>query len=179
MFAVAVGENTQNLVISTGATAIVTVTDESGNAVAGAEVQLTGARSFNGRTGSNGVAQIPFVTEGAYTLQVSGNGMASPATYVNLAGGDNQLQARVQKPNCARITQVFPESQAARAGMQVGDLIIEYNGTQITTWRQFGQVRRNAREGTDVTVVVERGGVALTFTLKAGTVGIDGTDGVR
>lgn len=179
VFVVAVGENTQNLTVSTGATAVVTVTDESGNPVAGAEVQLSGARSYNGRTGSNGIAQIPFVTEGAYTLQVSGNGVASAATFVNLSGGENQLQARVQKPNCARITQVFPDSQAARAGLQVGDLIIEYNGTQITTWRQFGQVRRNAREGTDVTIMVERGGVALTFTLKAGTVGIDGTDGVR
>lgn len=176
---VGAGENTQSLTISTGATAVVTVLDETGAPVPNANVNLVGTRTFSGRTGSDGVATIPYVVEGAYTLQAAGNGLASVPNYVNLSGGENPLQVRLQKPNCARVTQVYPDSQAARAGLQVGDLIIEYNGTQITNWRQFGQVRRTAGEGSDVTMQVERGGIALTFTLKAGTVGIDGTDGVR
>jgi serine protease Do len=85
----------------------------------------------------------------------------------------------VEVPNTARITHVYPDTQAAKAGVQVGDLIVEYNGQQVTSWREFSRFAREGRSTAELTMIVDRNGAQLTFTLKGGTVGIDGVDAVR
>jgi S1-C subfamily serine protease len=64
-------------------------------------------------------------------------------------------------------------------GLQAGDLIIEYNGQPIVSWGSFGQAVRKTDASSEITMMVERGGSMLTFNLKGGQVGIEGSDGVR
>jgi protocatechuate 3,4-dioxygenase beta subunit len=173
------GENTKPVVVNAGATAVVRVVDEQGNSVSWANVQLQGVRNYNQATNGEGVATISFVEVGSYTMLATSRGKASPSTFVTLRAGDNQLTVIVQEPNCCRLTHIYPDTQAAAAGLQVGDLVIEYNGEVITSWGGLGRAIRRTRNTDEVVMLVERGGSMLTVNLKGGTVGIEGTDGVR
>lgn len=173
------GENTRNVVVDAGSTVIVKLVDEQGNAIAWGNVQLSGTKSFNANSNGEGVATISFVEVGSYSLVATSRGLASQSQFVSLRAGDNQFTVRLQKPNCCRLTHIYPDSQAAKLGLQVGDLVIEYNGESITSWGGLGQAIRRTKATDDVIMLVERGGSMLTFNLKGGTVGIEGTDGVR
>ncbi|MCA8944663.1 MAG: PDZ domain-containing protein, partial [Planctomycetes bacterium] len=122
---------------------------------------------------------ISFVEVGSYNLVATSRGLAAPTQFVSLRAGDNQFTVRLQKPNSCRLTHVYPDTQASKAGMQVGDLVTEYNGVVITSWRQLGQEIRKTKATDDVTVLVDRGGSMLTMNIKGGTVGIEGADAVR
>lgn len=176
---IAEGENSHNIVVDSGATVTIKLVDEAGNSAAWANVQLQGLKNYNAQSNGEGVATISFVEAGSYTLVATARGLASPSQFVSLASGDNQLQVKLQKPNCCRVTHIYPDTQASKAGLQAGDLIIEYNGQAITSWSGFGQAVRRTDASADVTMQVERGGSMLTFSIKGGTVGIEGSDGVR
>lgn len=173
------GENTQSVVVDAGATVVIKVVDEQGNAVNWANVQLQGVKRYNQNTNGEGVATISFVEVGSYTVIASSRGKASPSQFVSLRAGDNTVNITVQEPNCCRLTHIYPDTQASRAGLQVGDLVIEYNGQAINSWGALGRAIRQTRNTDDVIMLVERGGSMLTINLKGGTVGIEGTDGVR
>ena len=57
--------------------------------------------------------------------------------------------------------------------------MIEYNGEAVSSWRGLSQAIRRTKNTDDVIVLIERGGSMLTMNIKGGTVGIEGTDGVR
>ncbi|MCC6466351.1 MAG: carboxypeptidase regulatory-like domain-containing protein [Planctomycetes bacterium] len=175
----AAGENTQNLVVDSGATLTVTVTDEAGNKVGWAEVQLRGEQNFSGQSNQEGVASIAFVQPGLYTVYASSRSLVSKNQSVSVVNGENRLAITLQKANCSRLTWVYPDTQASRVGLQAGDLVFEYNGEAIASWAALGQAIRNTKAEQDVTMQVERNGQILTFQLKGGRVGIEGADGAR
>ena len=175
----AVGENSQSLVVEAGGTLVVTVLDESGKPAARADVQVRGDQTYNGRADNEGKATINFVAAGTYQIYASSRGQSSkPLTY-NVNNGENPISLRLQKANACRLTYIYPDSQASKLGMQVGDLVFEYNGEQITSWGGLGAAIRKTRATDDVTMTLERNGQTLTFNLKGGTVGVEGADGVR
>jgi protocatechuate 3,4-dioxygenase beta subunit len=177
---IAEGDNAHNIVIDAGATVTVKLVDEEGNALAWGNAQLQSAdKNYNGQSNGEGVATLSFVEVGTYSLIATANGLASPTVYVSLIAGDNPITVKLQKPNCCRVTYVYPDTQASKAGLQIGDVIVEYNSQTITSWGGFGQAVRATKDLEEVTMVVERGGSPITYTLKGGTVGIEGTDGVR
>ncbi|MCB9894149.1 MAG: carboxypeptidase regulatory-like domain-containing protein [Planctomycetes bacterium] len=173
------GENTQNISVDAGATVICKVVDEAGNSVSWANIQLQGVKTYNQNSNNDGTATISFVEVGSYTLIASSRGLASPSQFISLRAGDNQVTVTLQKPNSCRLTHVYPDTQASKAGMQVGDLVIEYNGATITSWGGLSKAIAGTKATDDVTVLIERGGSMLTLTLKGGYVGIEGTDAVR
>ena len=177
---IAEGENSHNIVIDAGATVTITLVDEDGNALAWGNAQLQSQdKNYSGQSNNDGVATISFVQVGTYSLIATANGLASQTLYVSLIAGDNPITVKLQKPNCCRVTYVYPDTQASKAGLQVGDVIVEYNSQAITSWGGFGQAVRAAKDAAEVTMIVERGGSPITYTFKGGTVGIEGTDGVR
>ncbi|MCA8916764.1 MAG: carboxypeptidase regulatory-like domain-containing protein [Planctomycetes bacterium] len=173
------GDNVQHVSVDAGATVICKVVDEAGNAVSWANIQLQGVKSYNQNSSNDGTATISFVEVGSYTLIASSRGLASPAQFISLRAGDNPITVTLQKPNSCRLTHVYPDTQASKAGLQVGDLIVEYNGAAITSWGGLSKAIGATKATDDVTVLVERGGSMLTLTLKGGYVGIEGTDAVR
>jgi protocatechuate 3,4-dioxygenase beta subunit len=175
----AVGDNTQNITIDSAGSVTVTVLDENGAPMPWADVQLRGEQAYNGRTDQGGKAVISFVAPGSYQVYASSRALSTRTHTLNVRNGDNTLSLQLQKANCSRITHVYPDTQAARLGVQVGDLVFEYNGEQVTSWRSFSQAIRKTRSADDVVMLLERNGQILTFQLKGGTVGIEGADGVR
>ncbi|MBK8205642.1 MAG: carboxypeptidase regulatory-like domain-containing protein [Planctomycetes bacterium] len=173
------GDNTHNMSVDTGATLVLSLVDASGNPVARANVQVRSDQVHWGSSDAKGVATIALLPAGSYTVTASGNGKASPVLSVSLANGENKYTLQMQEPNCCRVTHVYPNSQAATLGVQVGDLIFEYNGKAIKSWGEFGREARAARNAGDLSMVVDRNGSQLTFYLKGGTVGIEGADAVR
>lgn len=175
------GDNKLDLTLNTGGTLTVRVTDESGKPINWAWVSLDAAtgQDHGAQTNAQGVATINFIEPGDYTLRVSAQGQAAPATAISIRDGANETTIAVRKPNCARITAVTPGSQAAKIGLQVGDLIVEYNGEKINSFEDVGRVRRKYDASTDVTITVDRNGQLMTFNLKGGQIGIDGESAVR
>lgn len=173
------GDNSHNITVDAGSSVIVKLVDAEGNPISWGNITLQGTRSYNGSSNGDGVATISFVEVGSYNLVATSRGLAAPTQFVSLRAGDNQFTVQLQKPNSCRLTHVYPDTQASRAGMQEGDLVTEYNGVTITSWRQLGQEIRKTKAADDVTVLVDRGGSMLTMNIKGGTVGIEGADAVR
>lgn len=64
---------------------------------------------------------------------------------------------RFGRPLVPRISSVAPDSPAARAGLEVGDHVLEAGGLPVPTWAAFTEaVRRHADQ--DLSLVVERRG---------------------
>ncbi|PVV83310.1 S41 family peptidase [Dehalogenimonas alkenigignens] len=66
---------------------------------------------------------------------------------------------------------VYPDSPAARAGMQAGDRIATVNGTSTEglTLAELGPLVRGEL-GTQVSITIDRGGAALSFTMTRETI---------
>ena len=173
------GENVQAVSVDAGATVIAKVLDENGNSISWASVQLQGVKSYNQNSNGEGIATLSFVEVGSYTVIASSRGLAAPSQFVSVRSGDNQITITLQKPNSCRLTHVYPDTQASKAGLQAGDLIIEHNGTAITSWGALSKAIAGTKQGDEVSLLVERGGSMLTVALKGGYVGIEGTDAVR
>lgn len=69
----------------------------------------------------------------------------------------------------ARVSQVIPQSAAAKMGVQAGDVIVEMDGRKIDTFDDVAKVAV-LRPGKPIELVVERGG---------SRVAMDGTIGIR
>jgi len=72
------------------------------------------------------------------------------------------------------ITATSPGSQAELTGLQRGDIIVSYDGIDLTSFRQL----RKAVEAKDAdsltSIVVNRGGALVTLQLKGGKIGVNG-----
>lgn len=65
-----------------------------------------------------------------------------------------------------RVTEAPSQFPAAKAGIQVGDVITKLNGKPVKTLDDLRTVIRPLRPGNRVTVELLRGGKTLTFTLR-------------
>jgi membrane-associated protease RseP (regulator of RpoE activity) len=128
-------------------------------------------RAVHGLEGVQRVLDLPCGT-GRFTQQVIEHGW-------KLINGDNVLTIVLAKANACRITHIYPDTQAAKQGLQAGDIVIEYNTEQISSWRALGQAIRKTKPADNVIVLVERNGQTLTFQVKGGTLGVEGADAAR
>lgn len=67
--------------------------------------------------------------------------------------------------NGALVGDVIPDGPAAKAGIQRGDVIVEFNGQDVTDMEQLPKIVANTTPDTDVSVEVIRGGKSLTLTV--------------
>ncbi|MBI4891944.1 MAG: PDZ domain-containing protein [Acidobacteria bacterium] len=61
------------------------------------------------------------------------------------------------------VTAVEPESPAAKAGLKVGDAVLEYNGQRVEGTTQFVRFVRETPAGRTVKLLVSRGGATQTI----------------
>lgn len=64
-----------------------------------------------------------------------------------------------------RVTHVFPESPAEKAGIQVGDVILEWDGHDVESRTTFSRLVARAKIGTTVKVVIRRGRHQVTVNV--------------
>jgi S1-C subfamily serine protease len=67
-----------------------------------------------------------------------------------------------------RITGVREGSPSERAGLQAGDVIVEFDGKPVGDIYAYTYALRDKKPGDAVKVVVEREGVRLTFNAVLG-----------
>jgi carboxyl-terminal processing protease len=75
-------------------------------------------------------------------------------------------QSQPNTPSLPEVTQVFPDSPAQRAGLQMGDKIKSVNGKDVTglTAEEVATLIKGP-EGTDVTLVIVRGAAERSVTM--------------
>ncbi len=66
------------------------------------------------------------------------------------------------------ITRVEPDSPAEKAGLKVGDVVLEYNGQRVEGTQQFVRLVRETPPGRRVTLVISRDGATQTVTATLG-----------
>lgn len=67
------------------------------------------------------------------------------------------------------ITRVDEESAAAKAGLKVGDVILEYNGQRVEGTEQFVRLVRETPAGRQVNLIVSRAGADVSVPLVMGS----------
>jgi membrane-associated protease RseP (regulator of RpoE activity) len=67
-----------------------------------------------------------------------------------------------------KISQVTPNSPAARADFRAGDFLIRENGTPLSGWREYYRALVSEEKDAAQVFVIERGGAVLTRTVSFG-----------
>ena len=67
--------------------------------------------------------------------------------------------------NGALVGDVIPEGPAAKAGIQRGDVIVEFNGYKVKNMKQLPKIVAHTTPNTDVNVVVVRDGKSVTLNV--------------
>jgi membrane-associated protease RseP (regulator of RpoE activity) len=77
--------------------------------------------------------------------------------------------------NGATCTSSDAKSPAAKAGLRVGDTIVAFDGTAVTSWDQLSNLIKDKNAGSPTTIVVDRNGHDVTLhTTLAGVSGRSG-----
>ena len=67
------------------------------------------------------------------------------------------------------ITRIEEDSAASKAGLKVGDVVIEYNGQKVEGNEQFIRLVRETPPGHDVRLLVSRNGAPVNLTAVMGS----------
>jgi serine protease Do len=76
---------------------------------------------------------------------------------------DDANTAKLAQPAGVYVESVRPETAAARAGFQAGDIILDFNGERIVSVRQFTRVVQESPPRREVDAVVVRGTARQTL----------------
>ncbi len=90
---------------------------------------------------------------------------------VNLADIDND-RARALKlhdVHGVEITRIEENSPASKAGLKVGDVVLDYNGQRVEGMEQFGRFVRETPPGREVKLAISRDGNPQTVAVTLGS----------
>jgi serine protease Do len=76
---------------------------------------------------------------------------------------------KLKEERGVEITRVESDSPAAKAGLKVGDVVLEYNGQRIEGAQQFARMVRETPEGRQVRLLISREGKTETITATIGS----------
>ncbi|MCC6572389.1 MAG: carboxypeptidase regulatory-like domain-containing protein [Planctomycetes bacterium] len=178
---VTAGDNRIPLNVDAGGTLKLTVTTDDGTTAEWCEVTLTGAegKRYNGWADAKGIATISFIAPGNYKITLNSPTGRSQSSDIYIRNGVNEQSLTVRAPNCIRVTSLTNDGQAKGAGMQVGDLLFEYNGKRCNNMQDIYKFVRETKDTESITVALDRNGQVITLNLKGGLMGITGEDAVR
>ncbi|MCB9895237.1 MAG: PDZ domain-containing protein [Planctomycetes bacterium] len=175
------GEQTQNASVEERSTLTVTVdvaSDLKNKEGISISVSTTGKNAGSvsryAQLDSNNQAEFSFLPEGEYYVMAYSQDGTQTYVTTTVNRGGNAVTLSLGPPNCVKITQVADGYQAAEAGVQVGDLIIQYNGVIVNNMTELVNEVQSTKEEDSVTMVVVRDGSTLSFRLKGGRIGING-----
>lgn len=89
---------------------------------------------------------------------------------VHIQGVDDDLASTLDldAPNGALVAQVAPDSPAAAAGLEQGDVILSYNGEAVEEVRDLTKMVADSDPGTDAKLMVWRDGREMTLDVEIG-----------
>ena len=90
---------------------------------------------------------------------------------VNLAdiNSDRAKALKLKEEYGVEVTMVEDDSPAAKAGLKVGDVVLEYNGERVEGYEQFARLVRETPVGREVKLLVSRNGSNQTLVAKIGS----------
>ena len=92
--------------------------------------------------------------------------------YLGIGGQDlTEERAKALKLKDARgveLTNVYPDSAAAKAGLQKGDVVLEFNGQKVEGWEQMRRLVRETPIHREVKVTIWRNSAAQTLNAVVG-----------
>lgn len=176
------GEQTQDATIDELSTVSVVVdiapelTSKDGITIT---VSKTGSKSGSyvsryAQLDENNRCEISFLPAGEYYVMAYAQDGTQSYVNTSLRLGSNNVTLSLGPPNCVRITQVADGYQGKDAGIEVGDLVIQYNGVTINNMEELVKEVQSVTADDSVTMVVVRGGSTLSFRLNGGRIGING-----
>jgi serine protease Do len=96
--------------------------------------------------------------------------MATRGSYLGVGVRDVDSERKqalnLKEERGAEITSVEKDSPAAKAGLQAGDVVLDYAGNRVESMEQFIRLVRETPAGREVKIVVSRNGSPLTLTAK-------------
>ncbi|NUQ35854.1 MAG: PDZ domain-containing protein [Planctomycetaceae bacterium] len=180
------GDNLCDMSVEPGCLLTITVFDEAGNVIRNAidvrPLDMNTAAMYSGSCrGPGQPAVIEVLDAGRYSVTANGGGSNLLASTIEVYAhqGINDISVTLFAGNCVRITQVMDNSQAKAAGLQVGDLIVTYNGQNVTSINDLSTFRKQVPDNQPASVVVDRNGAILTFDIKGGYIGVNGESARR
>jgi serine protease Do len=105
---------------------------------------------------------------------------SSPAISIDMSGGnymglaavevtrENMGRYNLREPRGLVITRVAEDSPAARAGLKVGDVILRFDGEQVTTYRKLQRLISEAAPEQNVRLGISRSGSEQEVSLALG-----------
>jgi serine protease Do len=147
----------------------------SGGALANAQGEVIGITSM--KVGQTGEPNLPAVGLG---FAIPSNTVVKivneilrygtvPEPWIGVAINATPASALPSQPQTLTVTQVVSGSPAARAGIQVGDVITGWQGRKVLNYWQLVQDLNRASPGQRVSLGLERQGQAVTVSLTLGT----------
>ena len=90
---------------------------------------------------------------------------------VNLADIDNDRARalKLREVHGVEITRIEEASPAAKAGLKVGDVVLDYNGQRVEGMEQFGRFVRETPVGREVKLLISRDGNQQTVNVTVGS----------
>jgi hypothetical protein len=82
-------------------------------------------------------------------------------------------QPEQQPPPVVSVIDIIPGSQGESAGLQKGDVVIDYDGAKISDSQQLIQEVKSKESKPTVEVTVLRNNTPMTFVLKGGFIGVN------
>jgi serine protease Do len=90
---------------------------------------------------------------------------------INIAEVDAERAKALKLPSeeGVEVTRVEPDSPADKAGLKVGDVVLEYNGERVEGMAQFGRMVHETPAGRKSQMKISRGGAVQTLTAVVGS----------
>ena len=108
----------------------------------------------------------------AYYFSTGGGGTASPASFLGVAvaeiDGDRARALNLKETYGVEVTRIEEGSAAEKAGLKVGDVMLEFNGQRVEGIEQFQRLVRETPAGRQVKLLIGRGGATQTLTAGMG-----------
>jgi serine protease Do len=123
-------------------------------AVCGATVCLLLASDASAQQGRGALGQLG----GTFTIQ-------GPGPYIGVTVRDLESTDANASAGGVLVTAISPDSPAASAGLQVSDVIVEFDGERVRSVRQFARLVQETAQGRQVRASVVRGGKRQEVTM--------------
>jgi len=83
-------------------------------------------------------------------------------------GAERSKALKLPEERGVEITRIAPDSPAAKAGLKVGDVVLDYNGQRVEGTEQFMRMVRETPAGRTVKLLISRDGAPQTVTATIG-----------
>jgi len=94
-------------------------------------------------------------------------------------GSKRAKSLKLQEDRGVELTCIEDNSPAAKAGLQVGDIVLQYGGEKIKGMEQLSQLVRETPAGRRVKLVIDRDGAKMTISAVVGSRAVTVPSGFR